>query len=290
MHTIENEVLSIKIKSAGAELCSIVDKRDQIEHLWQADPAYWAWHAPMLFPIIGVSENDELRIDAKTYPLQKHGFARKSNFELVELKNESAIFSLKYSAETLVSYPYKFDLQVMYQLKENTLNISYSVINLDNKSIYFSIGGHPAIALAYNENETIEDYYIEFEKAETLNRHHINKADGMFNGEQSRILTNSSIIPITSQMFEKDAYIFKDHISRSLMIKSKKHQKMIKVAFEDFNYLGLWAIPGAKYVCVEPWLGCADTKGQFIDYQKKEGIISLETKKTFTCTYSIQII
>ena len=289
MHTIENEFLSIKIKSAGAELCSIVDKRDQIEHLWQADPAYWAWHAPMLFPIIGVTENDELRIDSKTYPLQKHGFARKSNFELLELKNESAIFSLKYSNETLASFPYKFDLRVMYQLNNNQLIISYSVINMDDKTIYFSIGGHPAIALAYKENETIEDYYIEFEKVETVNRHHINKADGMFNGEQSQILSNSSIIPITSQMFEKDAYIFKDHVSRSLMIKSKKHAKTIKVDFNDFNYLGLWAIPGAKYVCIEPWLGCADTNGQFIDFQNKEAIISLDVEKTFTCRYSIQI-
>ncbi len=289
MQTLENKYIRVKIKEKGAELCSLYDKRDHIEHIWQADPAFWPWHAPMLFPIIGVSENDELRIQGKKYPMAKHGFARHAIFAIKEATETTCVFSLTFSEETLAIYPYKFELQVGYALVNTELRISYKIINLDNQMIYFSIGGHPAIAIAYKENESIEDYSIVFEHAETLSRHHINKADGMFNGEHSQVLKDESIIPITTNMFEKDAYIFKNLSNRSLHISSKNHSKTVKVSFPDFNYLGIWAIPGAKYVCIEPWLGCADSKGQLIDFQNKEGIIRLDKQAIFNCSYSIQI-
>ncbi|MEI6312840.1 MAG: aldose 1-epimerase family protein [Bacteroidota bacterium] len=289
MQILENEYLRVQIKDKGAELCSIYDKSDQTEHIWQADPTFWPWHAPMLFPIIGVSENDELRIDGKKYPMAKHGFARHSIFTIKEATVTNCVFSLAFSEETLAIYPYKFELQVCYELVNTKLCISYKISNLDNQMIYFNIGGHPAIAIAYKDNESIEDYAIVFEQAETLSRHHINKADGMFNGESSIVLKDEAIIPITQNMFEKDAYIFKNLKSRSLLISSKNHSKTVKVSFPDFNYLGIWAIPGAKYVCIEPWLGCADTKGQLIDFQHKEGIISLASAAIFNCSYSIQI-
>lgn len=290
MQTLENEFIRVQIKEKGAELCSLYDKRDHIEHIWQADPAFWPWHAPMLFPIIGVSEHDELRIEGKKYPMAKHGFARHAIFTIKESTETTCVFSLNFSEESLAIYPYKFELQVGYALIDTELCITYTIKNLDNQMIYFSIGGHPAIAIAYKENESIEDYSIVFEHAETLSRHHINKADGMFTGEQSLVLQDESIIPITTNMFEKDAYIFKNLSNRSLHISSKNHCKKVKVSFPDFNYLGIWAIPGANYVCIEPWLGCADTKGQLIDFQNKEGIIRLDKQAIFNCSYSIQII
>jgi galactose mutarotase-like enzyme len=289
MFTIENDKLRVSVKKQGAELCSLIDKRDNIEHIWQADPTVWPWHAPMLFPIIGVSENDELRINGKKYTMQKHGFARKSEFKLYEQTSNSLTFLLKSINLSIEVFPFHFELFVFYILDNDKLIIKYEVKNTDTQTIYFSIGAHPAFALAYHEGESIEDYYLEFEEKEQISRHHINKADGMINGEKSQILDNAKIIPITKTMFEKDAYIFKDHISRSIAIKSNKHPKTVKVSFEDFNYLGLWAIAGAKYVCIEPWLGCADTSGELVDFSKKEGIISLENEKSFSCVHSIQI-
>ena len=38
---IENEHLSVKVSDHGAELCSIFDKKNNREVIWQADPEYW---------------------------------------------------------------------------------------------------------------------------------------------------------------------------------------------------------------------------------------------------------
>jgi galactose mutarotase-like enzyme len=52
MKSISNEQLKVSVKSNGAELCSIKGI-DDFEYLWQADPAVWGRHAPVLFPMVG---------------------------------------------------------------------------------------------------------------------------------------------------------------------------------------------------------------------------------------------
>ena len=286
---IGNDTLQIKIKSLGAELCSIYDLTDHTEHLWQADPLVWPWHAPLLFPIVGVSENDELRIDGKKYMMPKHGFARRTEFNILRQEKTSVEFMLSSSIDSLKIYPYAFDLWIKYKVENNELHITYTVQNTGEEMMFYSIGGHPALAIAYRSGETIEDYYIEFEEMETIAQHRIDKATGMFNGVQTALLNNENIIPITESLFKEDALILKELKSRTVYLKSRTHDKFVQVDFKDFDYLGIWAIPAAKYVCVEPWLGCADTFGQYVDIQQKEAIISLEAGAINKSTYTIKI-
>ena len=53
MKTISNKQLTIQVSPHGAELCSIVANGK--EYLWQANPAFWKRHSPVLFPIVGLS-------------------------------------------------------------------------------------------------------------------------------------------------------------------------------------------------------------------------------------------
>lgn len=164
MHQIENNFLRIKAREYGAELTSLFDKKNNIEHLWQADPAIWGWHAPLLFPVVGRCLNDEIIIDGRKFKMEKHGFARKSNFKLLELADTRMVFSLKSDEQLLKIYPYNFELLVAYRLSKNTVSVSYEVINRDNKNIYFSIGGHPAFAIPFFSEEDYHNYYLEFEE------------------------------------------------------------------------------------------------------------------------------
>ena len=74
MKTLKNDILSIKVDRHGAELCSIRDHSGR-EFIWQADPAFWKRHAPVLFPIVGSLWEKKYRIDGKEYTLGQHGFA-----------------------------------------------------------------------------------------------------------------------------------------------------------------------------------------------------------------------
>ena len=63
---------------------------------------------------------------------------------MIEKTDKSITFELLWSEDTLKVYPYKFSLKLSYELLENGVKCSYNVTNLDDKKIYFQIGGHPA--------------------------------------------------------------------------------------------------------------------------------------------------
>lgn len=52
IHTLENDQLRVKIADHGAELSEIYDKTNDRQVLWNADPAYWKRHAPVLFRML----------------------------------------------------------------------------------------------------------------------------------------------------------------------------------------------------------------------------------------------
>ena len=152
----------------------------------------------------------------------------------------------------------------------------------------FSVGGHPAFAVPFFANEKLEDYFLEIEKEETVSRHLIDD-NGLFNGVTERVLNKEKRIPLTKELFNRDALIFKDHVSRKISICSKNHNKKLTVEFADFPYLGIWAKPGAPYVCIEPWIGCAENAGKEIDFTEKEHCITLQPGEKFSCEFSVTI-
>ena len=74
-----------------------------------------------------------------------------------------------------------------------------------------------------------------------------------------------------------------------MSLKSKKSEQVLSVEFEDFPYLGIWARPEADYVCIEPWIGIADSVDSDRNFENKEGLHRLSSRKSFVATYSILI-
>ena len=79
---IASGALSAAIDPFGAELCSLTDSAGA-QYMTDADPAFWTGRAPLLFPIVGALRDDCYRLDGAKYSLPKHGFARRSRFEIV---------------------------------------------------------------------------------------------------------------------------------------------------------------------------------------------------------------
>jgi galactose mutarotase-like enzyme len=143
MEQIKNEYLTVEVSSLGAELQSVKDANGK-EYLWQADPAYWNRHSPILFPIVCGLWKDTYRTEGGTYKLGRHGFARDTEFKLIAKSDTKVTFALNESEETLKNYPYKFNLAITYRLDGNKIRVIWHVENTDSKEIHFQIGGHPA--------------------------------------------------------------------------------------------------------------------------------------------------
>lgn len=285
---LENDVLRVGIRSQGAELTSLFHKTTATEHLWQADPAVWGWHAPNLFPVVGGCLDNVLRIGGQTYPTERHGFARHSEFSVLDSTPTRAVLSLRFSEKTLAVYPYRFEFQIQYDLSGETLGVTYRVLNLDEQPVFLSVGAHPAFNVPFRAGESYDDYFLEFETAEPLTTHLLSK-DGLFSGETAPVPTEGNRLRLTKSLFDRDALVLKNLVSRKLTLASDRHDRRLVVEFPDFNYLGLWAKPGAPFVCIEPWLGCADSEGRAVDISQKEAIQRVEVGGTFEATFRITI-
>jgi galactose mutarotase-like enzyme len=280
--TISNSNLSVQIKHLGAELFSVKNNTNK-EYIWEGNPVYWGKHSPILFPIVGSLKNNCYTFNREEYHLSRHGFAREMEFKLIKKTERTAVFSLSSSIKTVKTYPFNFELQIGYSLAENKLNIDYKVINKNQITMPFSIGGHPAFSLSGN----FEDYSLEFQKQEMLQYNLLD--EGLISDNTSELILHNRQVNLNYKLFENDALVFKSLASKSVTI-LQNSKPFLKVDFSGFPSLGLWTIKNAPFICIEPWFGFSDTLKKYTDFSKKEGIQLLNAQETFASKYCIEII
>lgn len=291
MYTLRNDLLQLAVKNTGAELCEISSVKHQTQFMWDANPDVWGGYAPNLFPIIGALKDGEYIYENRKYSLPKHGFIRhNTDVRLHQETDNSLTFIYSSNVYSLKNYPFKFEFYMTYTLVDNQIRVNHTVKNCDVKTIYFSIGGHPAFKCPVYQDEVYEDYILEFDHIENSETHLVNTQTGLIKLETKPVFNDhSDSIPLTHDLFAEDALIFKDLKSKKVTVKSQSRGEVVSVTYNDFPYLGIWAKPEGDYVCIEPWLGIADPEDTDQDFTTKEGIISLESGKTFEAAYTIEI-
>lgn len=281
LYTLKNDVLKITVAERGAELKSITALSDGTEYLFDSDPTWWKYSSPVLFPIVGKVNDGKYRAEGKEYALPQHGFARTSNFWLVDATDRNLIFALESNAATLKVYPYKFRLEISFELIGREVKVIWKVANVDDKEIYFSIGAHPALSCPLAYGEKFEDYYLKFNKPEKSARLPL-ATNGSLTHDRIPTLDGMELA-LNYELFKGDALVFDDLKSDEVSVCSRKSSKSITIRAKGFPYWGFWtpAQGGAPFICIEPWHGHADYENFMGELKDKEGIIKLAVGETF---------
>lgn len=285
MLVLENQFVKAEFLAMGAELKSFKLKKSDREIMWDANPEYWAKTSPILFPIIGRLKDDAYIYAGKSYSLEKHGFARNKEFQLVKSTAEEIQFRLKADAKTLQQYPFDFELLVVYKLQGEKLTCLYEVINNGHQTMFFSLGGHPAFAIG-NESTSYSTYKLIFNKDTELKRFAVTE-EGFIEMNSNYFSLVNSAISLTHELFYQDALVFKEYKSNQLRIQSDKVNEGLIFEFNDFPYLGIWAAKDANFVCLEPWCGLADVEDHNQILENKTGIVSLSPAVKFSRSWSV---
>ena len=281
MITIKNEFLTVSLDTVGAELISAVNNETQKEYIWQGTPSIWNGHAPLLFPIAGRLRDDAYIYDGKTYSLPKHGFARRSEFTVVRKKTDSVAFALSENEKTLMVYPFSFYLSAEYRLEGKKLCVTNKVYNRGAKPMYFSLGAHPAFNLEIGGKVV----FSEKEPLKTV----LTDAYGLDVGIKT-LNPMSDTVVIDEHIFDADALFLPDMKSTSATLVTKDGEEVLRMTYGKVPYLGLWAKPGAPYVCIEPWFGMCDHYNVSGKIEEKPAILALDSKKEFVFSYEIEFI
>lgn len=282
MITLKNDKITVKINELGAELKSLF--AGGREYIWCGRDEVWAESSPLLFPICGGLKDDKYTFKGKEYTMPKHGYGRKTMFEVESATDTEAVFLHKSNDETKKCFPFDYELRIIYSIDGYALKTEYKVDNKSGETMYFSIGSHEG----YYTPEGIEDYDVVFPQNETLSSYVL--YGNLLSDQKLPIIKDTNILPLYDKYFTIDALVFKDLKSRSAILRNRKTGKAVKVDFDYAPYFLLWHKPNAPYICLEPWDGVQDIVGSDYDITKKEGIIALDADKTYSGVHTITVI
>lgn len=275
------------VDSMGGELISY--KNEGKEYVWTGDKAYWNGHAPVLFPFVSAIRNNQVCFEGSRYTIAvKHGFARKTEFELAESSDARVVFELKSSDATKQMYPYDFTLSVIHEITDAGFSTTYHVKNDGTSDMQFCIGGHPGFLV----DGSAEDYVLTFEEPEDLPLFYTD-ADSLFS--DSYLLKKrleGTEFAIDYNDYDVDAIIIRDTKSHKVKLVKKADGTGIEFDYTGYANIVLWTPPKKKapFFCLEPWNGLPAFAEEGDDFEKKPYRIVLGAGKTYSVTYKVNVI
>lgn len=285
-YVLENDQLKVTVSSHGCEMISVIRKSDNRECMWDANPAAWKRHSPVLFPHIGVYSENQMRYEGTVYQSSQHGFARDMEFEL-DVHNDHELFmSLHETEDTLRSYPFHFKLTCGYELHGNEVRVIWKVENTNKKEMYFSIGGHPAFACPDGKN-SFEGCELQFDTEADAIHYGLLNDDGLVIEGDHQIKLNHHRCQIKNDMFDTSAYVVENSQTNQVSI-LERGKAFITVRF-DAPVFGLWSPAGKNlpFLCIEPWYGRADRDTFSGELKDREWGNQLAAGETFERSYEI---
>lgn len=279
---IRSNNIELSVRDKGAELFSI--KVNGLEYMWNKKEI-WAKSSPILFPFVGALKDNKYIHNGKEYKMEgKHGFARESNFKLLEKTENKLSYILSSSEETKKIYPFDFDFIVNYEIKsDNEVEMKFIVKNKSENEMYFSVGAHPAFYMPNDYN----DYYIKLSNKEDIISYKLN---GVLidNNDKLLIEKNSDKITISDKIFEIDTIILDgENINESILV-DKNSERKVHVKHSGFPYVGYWRPQKSNFVCIEPWYGISDMFDTNYILKEKKGIQKLDKDAIFSASLTFK--
>lgn len=291
MIVIENKYLQVEINQLGAEITHIWNKKEHFDYIWNGD--VWPKHAPILFPSIGRSANDEYTYDDHTYTMPQHGFAQEQMFDIDQQSTDTLTLELMDNKGTKEYFPFQFRFKVEFKLIENKLIVNFKINNLDKKEFSFSIGAHPAFNVPINEMGDFDDYQLIIKPVvKNLKQFQIVKTPNPYR-TGNLISVNSyhnGIIKLNHDMFKDGLIILENDNLDEIVLHSNQTSHQVKINIKDFRYLCLWTKEGsnAPFLCIEPFQGLPDIDQKVSDLLSKEANVKIDMDEEKKFEYSME--
>ena len=297
MIELKSDQLQVQFQTFGGALSSIKDK-DGVEYLWQGDPTYWSGQAPVLFPICGSVRNDTVVYENKDGSheigkIPRHGLVRKKEFDLVDQTDNSVTFAIEDTEEMYENYPYHFRLEITYIVTGKTIRTEYKIYNKESeKSMPYFIGGHPGFNCPLLADEVYEDYYLEFEEPETCSVPKPFSKTGMLDfKDRSSWLDNQKELGLNYDLFSYDAVTLDELESRKVALRSRKHDKGLRLHFKEFPNLIIWStLNKGPFIALEPWSGLSTSLEEGDRLEEKKDVRILKPGDFDHVGFDIEIL
>ena len=128
----------------------------------------------------------------------------------------------------------------------------------------------------------MENYYIEFEKDESLD-FLVHNSAGLLTGE-TRSHGQGRILPLQKDFTDNSATVILGDInSRKATLKDKEtNEKIVEISFDGFSNILLWHPHGSKMLCIEPWQCLPSYADEIKEFKERKGVLTLSPNREIT--------
>ena len=287
----ENEYLSLEVNENGGCLKSIYDKKRDKELLYQTIEESWKGQDIFIFPFIARLKDGNYTVDNKEYRMRNHGLIRYMKADMVLEDNNDIKASFTSDENTLLQYPFSFKAYSLYHLSRNRIDISYHILNTDNRDMPFEVGAHPAFMLPGEKKDDefdISGNTILFTKKMKLERI-LQEKTASFNIKDIDYEETDHIELSKALFHEIPTLILKAKDIDQVTLK-KKDGSRITIHKRKSSFLALWSDQKwGNYVAIEPWDGLPDYVDCPKEMKDKKEIKMLKPNDEYVFSYSIEI-
>lgn len=268
METISNGKISISTQRYSAELCSLRDAATGEEYFWQADPAFWGRHCPMLFPTVGSLWDGSYLHRGVRRSLPKHGFMQDRIFDLKEHDNNAITYTAHDTAETRAMFPFKFELEQKFSLDNKTVSVEWTVRNVGCDDMPFQIGGHPSFYFRGFEPGNSVKGYLQFDAASPESA--TVGMGGCLGLKRYTLPATDGRLEVRDECFAGDSIIIDNNQVHCITLLDASEKPIVKVSSDAPVFL-VWSPYGcnAPFVCLEPWYGLCDREWYTGEFSKR---------------------
>jgi galactose mutarotase-like enzyme len=288
--TIANPEIAFDSDSHGAELHSLRFRDEDLDYLWMpAEPG--PSRTSTCFPLLGKVPDGRYEFEGREYELQMHGFARDTDFDVVDRTDDSVTYEMMETAQTLAAYPFRFRLRVRYSLEGPTLVTEYVVDNPGDTTLLYSVGSHPRFACPVDPAEGLgfTDHHLAFDSPEAPE--HLVRTFGQRDAVEAAFSADRRRLQLADNLFRPEgAFCFGSLDSDRVVIASDGSARALALDLPGASYLQVWSLPGSPFVALEPWYGAITSNPPLETdrfWDRRPGTIALAPNESETHRFRI---
>jgi len=277
------------------ERIDIIDPPDSLATLKGRASGYGV---PILFPFPNRIREGEFSFEGKDYQFDVpapgansiHGLVlnRPWKVEEAEADDENGarlVSSIKCAdfPDAIRQYPFPFNLEVTYLLKDGVLAMVTKMENLGERNMPVGFGIHPYFRAPLSQSSKPEDCLITvpankyWELEEFLPTGRILEASGKYNLRDGVSAAEIKFDDVLTDL------IFADGVSRCVIDDKAAKMRMILESDEIFREMVVYTPPGRPAVCFEPYT-CPTDAINLLEHGMDAGVIVLEAGESVCAT------
>ncbi len=236
LYSLSNGIVSVAVDASdGMNVISMKYKgQEVVECDLEKKRAGRTYAIPILFPTPNRTRNDCYLFDGLLVKTHRHGFARKSDFEVVCADSSSILGSCSYPRHE--GFPYDIDFSVRISLSDSTVKWDFCIVNRGERPFPFGLALHP-----YFRKDLFRAVSSSHEKAMLM--------DGEMLPTGETVDSDYST-PVMIDDLDVDSVFLADESIESKLLGDDFSLSI--TASEEFNHVVIFTEKSSRTICVEP--------------------------------------